>query len=105
MLLITGEEQDFVAGNKAFLEFASANTKDVLRFAYVYQRHQQPLCQALLPNQAALSPQVSAEDTCISTQSHHKTPTVCSSIEMQSAFRKSYSVFVLKVLIFMALRW
>lgn len=58
VLLITGEEQDFVAGNKAFLEFASANTKDVLRFAYVYQRHQQPLCQALLPNQAALSPQV-----------------------------------------------
>lgn len=62
MLLITGEEQDFVAGNKAFLEFASVNKKDVLRFAYVYQRHQQPLCQALLPNQAALSPQVSAGD-------------------------------------------
>lgn len=61
VLLITGDEQDFVAGNKAFLEFASVNKKDVLRFAYVYQRHQQPLCQALLPNQAALSPQVSGK--------------------------------------------
>lgn len=65
VLLITGEEQDFVAGNKAFLEFASVNKKDVLRFAYVYQRHQQPLCQALLPNQAALSPQVSGGDAAV----------------------------------------
>lgn len=67
VLLITGEEQDFVAGNKAFLEFASVNRKDVLRFAYVYQRHQQPLCQALLPNQAALSPQVSGGDASART--------------------------------------
>ncbi|KAM3621696.1 uncharacterized protein V6R79_014681 [Siganus canaliculatus] len=58
VLLITGEDQAFLPGNKAFLDFASANQKDVLRFAYVYQRQQQPLCQALLPNQAALSPQV-----------------------------------------------
>ncbi|KAM4613867.1 dnaJ homolog subfamily C member 16 isoform 2-T2 [Polymixia lowei] len=58
VLLITGEEQAFVPGNKAFLDFASANSKEVLRFAYVYQRQQQPLCQALLQNQAALSPQV-----------------------------------------------
>ncbi|KAM9409753.1 dnaJ homolog subfamily C member 16-like isoform 2-T2 [Pholidichthys leucotaenia] len=58
VLLITGEDQAFVAGNKAFLDFASANQKDVLRFAYVNQRQQQPLCQALLHNQAALSPQV-----------------------------------------------
>ncbi|CAL9704091.1 unnamed protein product [Knipowitschia caucasica] len=56
VLLIT--EQDFVAGNKAFMEFAVANKKEILRFAYVYQRHQQPLCLALLRNQAALSPQV-----------------------------------------------
>ncbi|KAM7005845.1 dnaJ homolog subfamily C member 16 [Tautogolabrus adspersus] len=58
VLLITGEDQAFLSGNKAFLDFASANSKEVLRFAYVYQRHQQPLCQALLHNQAALSPQV-----------------------------------------------
>lgn len=58
VLLITGEDQAFLPGNKAFLDFASANKKDVLRFAYVYQRHQQPLCQALLHNQAVLSPQV-----------------------------------------------
>ncbi|XP_033990859.1 dnaJ homolog subfamily C member 16-like [Trematomus bernacchii] len=58
VLLITGEDQAFLTGNKAFLDFASVNKKDVLRFAYVYQRQQQPLCQALLHNQAALSPQV-----------------------------------------------
>lgn len=58
VLLITGEDQAFLPGNKAFLDFASVNRKDVLRFAYVYQRQQQPLCQALLPHQAALSPQV-----------------------------------------------
>ncbi|CAJ1051639.1 dnaJ homolog subfamily C member 16 [Xyrichtys novacula] len=58
VLLITGEDQAFLPGNKAFLDFASANSKEVLRFAYVYQRHQQPLCQALLHNQATLSPQV-----------------------------------------------
>eukprot|EP00064_Thunnus_orientalis_P017257 superscaffoldBa00003620_g17337 len=57
VLLITGEDQTFLPGNKAFLDFASANAKEVLRFAYVYQRHQKPLCQALLNNQAALSPQ------------------------------------------------
>ncbi|KAK5872753.1 hypothetical protein PBY51_013426 [Eleginops maclovinus] len=58
VLLITGEDQAFLTGNKAFLDFASVNKKDVLRFAYVYQRQQQPLCQALLHNQAAHSPQV-----------------------------------------------
>uniref|UniRef100_A0A8C7Z031 DnaJ homolog subfamily C member 16 n=1 Tax=Oryzias sinensis TaxID=183150 RepID=A0A8C7Z031_9TELE len=58
VLLITGEDDAFLPGNKAFLDFASAYKKDVLRFAYVYQRKQQPLCQALLQNQAAVSPQV-----------------------------------------------
>uniref|UniRef100_A0A665WXN7 DnaJ homolog subfamily C member 16 n=1 Tax=Echeneis naucrates TaxID=173247 RepID=A0A665WXN7_ECHNA len=43
VLLITGEDPAFVAGNKAFLDFASANRKDILRFAYVYQSQQQPL--------------------------------------------------------------
>uniref|UniRef100_A0A1A7Z1J2 DnaJ homolog subfamily C member 16 n=2 Tax=Iconisemion striatum TaxID=60296 RepID=A0A1A7Z1J2_9TELE len=58
VLLITGEDEAFLSGNKAFLDFASANKKDVLRFAYVYQRQQQPLCQALLHNQAVASAQV-----------------------------------------------
>ncbi|KAG7493920.1 dnaJ-like subfamily C member 16-like [Solea senegalensis] len=58
VLLITGDDEAFLPGNKAFLDFASANKKDVLRFAYVYQRQQQPLCQALLHNQFSLSPQV-----------------------------------------------
>uniref|UniRef100_A0A672G478 DnaJ homolog subfamily C member 16-like n=1 Tax=Salarias fasciatus TaxID=181472 RepID=A0A672G478_SALFA len=58
VLLITGEDSAFLPGNKAFLDFATVNKKDVLRFAYVYQRQQQPLCQALFQSQAALSPQV-----------------------------------------------
>ncbi|XP_057701798.1 dnaJ homolog subfamily C member 16-like isoform X2 [Corythoichthys intestinalis] len=58
VLLITSEDQAFLPPNKAFLDFATFNRKDVLRFAYVYQRQQQPLCQALLPNQAVVSPQV-----------------------------------------------
>ncbi|XP_007561366.1 dnaJ homolog subfamily C member 16-like [Poecilia formosa] len=58
VLLITGEDEAFLPGNKAFVDFATTNKKDILRFAYVYQRQQQPLCQALLPNQAAAFPQV-----------------------------------------------
>nr|XP_057911325.1 dnaJ homolog subfamily C member 16 [Doryrhamphus excisus] len=58
VLLITSEDQAFLPGNKAFLDFATANKKEVLRFAYVYHSQQQPLCQALLPNQVVLSPQV-----------------------------------------------
>uniref|UniRef100_A0A7N8XLY0 DnaJ homolog subfamily C member 16 n=1 Tax=Mastacembelus armatus TaxID=205130 RepID=A0A7N8XLY0_9TELE len=58
VLLITGEDQAFLPSNKAFLDFATANSKEVLRFAYVYQRQQQPLCQALLHSQVSLTPQV-----------------------------------------------
>lgn len=59
MLLITGDDPAFAPGNGAFLDFAAASRKDVLRFAYVFQRQQQPLCQALLPGgQAAPPPQV-----------------------------------------------
>ncbi|XP_061544201.1 dnaJ homolog subfamily C member 16-like [Phycodurus eques] len=58
VLLITSEDQAFLPRNKAFLDFATFNNKEVLRFAYVYQHQQQPLCQALLPNQAVISPQV-----------------------------------------------
>lgn len=58
VLLITGEDEAFLPGNKAFVDFATVNKKDILRFAYVYQRQQQPLCQALLLTQAAAFPQV-----------------------------------------------
>ncbi|XP_077385664.1 dnaJ homolog subfamily C member 16-like [Festucalex cinctus] len=58
VLLITNDDQAFLPRNKAFMDFATFNTKDVLRFVYVYQHRQQPLCQALLPNQAVVSPQV-----------------------------------------------
>uniref|UniRef100_A0A7N9APL1 DnaJ homolog subfamily C member 16 n=1 Tax=Mastacembelus armatus TaxID=205130 RepID=A0A7N9APL1_9TELE len=54
VLLITGEDQAFLPSNKAFLDFATANSKEVLRFAYVYQRQQQPLCQALLHSQVVI---------------------------------------------------
>ncbi|KAK0132870.1 DnaJ subfamily C member 16 [Merluccius polli] len=48
VLLMTSDEESFSPGNQAFLSFASTNTKEVLRFAYVYQRLQQPLCDALM---------------------------------------------------------
>ncbi|KAL6119978.1 dnajc16 [Pungitius sinensis] len=44
VLLITGDEETFSLGNNAFLSFASTNAKEVVRFAYVYQRLQRPLC-------------------------------------------------------------
>uniref|UniRef100_A0A672GTY1 DnaJ homolog subfamily C member 16 n=1 Tax=Salarias fasciatus TaxID=181472 RepID=A0A672GTY1_SALFA len=57
VLLITGDEEIFSFGNQAFLSFASANTREVVRFAYVYQRLQQPLCDILMQNkESAQSP-------------------------------------------------
>uniref|UniRef100_A0A3B4YP06 DnaJ homolog subfamily C member 16 n=1 Tax=Seriola lalandi dorsalis TaxID=1841481 RepID=A0A3B4YP06_SERLL len=50
VLLMTRDEETFSFGNQAFLSFASANTKEVVRFAYVYQRLQQPLCDILMQN-------------------------------------------------------
>ncbi|CAJ1055508.1 dnaJ homolog subfamily C member 16-like isoform X1 [Xyrichtys novacula] len=50
VLLITGDEETFSSGNQAFLSFASTNTKEIIRFAYVYQRLQQPLCEILIQN-------------------------------------------------------
>ncbi|XP_034394124.1 dnaJ homolog subfamily C member 16-like isoform X2 [Cyclopterus lumpus] len=50
VLLITGDEETFSFGNHAFLSFASTNTKEVVRFAYVYQRQQQPLCDIFTQN-------------------------------------------------------
>uniref|UniRef100_A0A671U0N4 DnaJ homolog subfamily C member 16 n=1 Tax=Sparus aurata TaxID=8175 RepID=A0A671U0N4_SPAAU len=50
VLLITGDEETFSFGNQAFLSFASTNGKEVVRFAYVYQRLQQPLCDILMQN-------------------------------------------------------
>ncbi|KAJ8265616.1 hypothetical protein COCON_G00147150 [Conger conger] len=58
VLLITGEEESFTPGNKAFLSLASSNTKEVLRFTYVYQRQQQSLCEALLKTRDSTPPQV-----------------------------------------------
>uniref|UniRef100_A0A667ZEQ0 DnaJ homolog subfamily C member 16 n=1 Tax=Myripristis murdjan TaxID=586833 RepID=A0A667ZEQ0_9TELE len=60
VLLITGDEETFSFGNQAFLSFASTNTKEVVRFAYVYQRLQQPLCDILMQNKdsAPSPPQV-----------------------------------------------
>ncbi|XP_024915459.1 dnaJ homolog subfamily C member 16 isoform X2 [Cynoglossus semilaevis] len=50
VLLITRDEEVFSSGNQAFLSFASSNTKEVVRFAYVYPRLQQPLCDILIQN-------------------------------------------------------
>ncbi|KAM9800291.1 dnaJ homolog subfamily C member 16-like [Syngnathus typhle] len=58
VLLITNDDQTFLPQYQAFLDFATFNKKEVLRFVYVYQHKQQPFCQALLPNQAVVSPQV-----------------------------------------------
>ncbi|KAG9339272.1 hypothetical protein JZ751_023972, partial [Albula glossodonta] len=58
VLLITGEEESFSFGNGAFLSVASSNTKEVLRFAYVYQRQQQALCETLLKSRDSAQPQV-----------------------------------------------
>ncbi|XP_041954952.1 dnaJ homolog subfamily C member 16 isoform X2 [Alosa sapidissima] len=58
VLLITSEEESFSTGNKAFLSLASTNTNEVLRFAYVYQRQQQALCDTLLRSRDSTPPQV-----------------------------------------------
>ncbi|XP_061910463.1 dnaJ homolog subfamily C member 16-like isoform X2 [Entelurus aequoreus] len=59
VLLITGDDESFSLGNRAFLSFASSNAKEVVRFAYVYQHVQQPLCNALMTSKdSTLPPQV-----------------------------------------------
>ncbi|XP_062314899.1 dnaJ homolog subfamily C member 16 [Osmerus eperlanus] len=58
VLLITGEEESFAAGHQAFLSFASTNNREVVRFAYVYQQLQQPLCDILLKKEGTPPPQV-----------------------------------------------
>uniref|UniRef100_W5M1F8 DnaJ heat shock protein family (Hsp40) member C16 n=1 Tax=Lepisosteus oculatus TaxID=7918 RepID=W5M1F8_LEPOC len=58
ILLITGEGDSFTRGYNEFLSFASANAKEVLRFAYVYQKQQQPLCDALLRGRDGAPPQI-----------------------------------------------
>uniref|UniRef100_A0A8D3AAF7 DnaJ homolog subfamily C member 16 n=1 Tax=Scophthalmus maximus TaxID=52904 RepID=A0A8D3AAF7_SCOMX len=50
VLLITRDEETLSFGNQAFLSFASTNSKEVLRYAYVYQQLQQPLCDILMQN-------------------------------------------------------
>lgn len=57
VLLLTADEEPFSFGNHEFLSFASTNAKEVVRFAYVYKRLQQPLCDILLRKQdSAQSP-------------------------------------------------
>ncbi|XP_077469693.1 dnaJ homolog subfamily C member 16 isoform X2 [Stigmatopora argus] len=62
VLLITGDDESFSSRNRAFLSFASSNTREVVRFAYVYQQLQQPLCSILRTGkesaQASLPPRV-----------------------------------------------
>ncbi|XP_049610862.1 dnaJ homolog subfamily C member 16 isoform X1 [Syngnathus scovelli] len=62
VLLITGNDESFSPGNQAFLAFASSNTKEVVRFTYVYQQLQQPLCNILMTSKDStkipLPPQV-----------------------------------------------
>ncbi|XP_061535950.1 dnaJ homolog subfamily C member 16-like isoform X1 [Phycodurus eques] len=62
VLLMTGDGESFSPGKQAFLSFASSNTKEVVRFAYVYQQLQQPLCNILMTSkdstQGPLPPQV-----------------------------------------------
>lgn len=48
VLLLTGDEEPLSFGNQEFLSFASTNAKEVVRYAYVYKRLQQPLCDILL---------------------------------------------------------
>ncbi|MBN3301315.1 DJC16 protein, partial [Amia calva] len=58
ILLITGEDESLASSYDEFVSVAASNTKDVLRFAYVYQKQQQPLCDTLLKNQESSSSQV-----------------------------------------------
>uniref|UniRef100_A0A4W5L281 DnaJ homolog subfamily C member 16 n=1 Tax=Hucho hucho TaxID=62062 RepID=A0A4W5L281_9TELE len=56
VLLITGDEESYTIGNQAFLSFAYTNTQEVVRFAYVYQRLQHPLCDTLLKTKDSTPP-------------------------------------------------
>ncbi|XP_076850874.1 dnaJ homolog subfamily C member 16 [Brachyhypopomus gauderio] len=58
VLLITGDEESFVSVNSAFYDFASSNSKEILKFAYVYQRQQKALCDILLNKEDLSPPQV-----------------------------------------------
>ncbi|XP_038149084.1 dnaJ homolog subfamily C member 16 isoform X2 [Cyprinodon tularosa] len=60
VLLITADEETNSLGIQSFLSFASTNTREVVRFAYVYQRLQQPLCDILMysGDSSQLTPQV-----------------------------------------------
>ncbi|XP_063072241.1 dnaJ homolog subfamily C member 16-like isoform X2 [Engraulis encrasicolus] len=58
VLLMTSDEDWLSPSNSAFLAFAAANTREVIRFAYVSQRSQQPLCHTLLKDRDAIAPQV-----------------------------------------------
>lgn len=48
VVLLTGEGDKFAETYEAFLTFAVANTKDVLRFAHIYNERQPEFADALL---------------------------------------------------------
>uniref|UniRef100_A0AAZ3QZL0 DnaJ homolog subfamily C member 16 n=1 Tax=Oncorhynchus tshawytscha TaxID=74940 RepID=A0AAZ3QZL0_ONCTS len=56
VLLINGDEESYTIGNQAFISFAYTNTQEVVRFAYAYQRLQQPLCDTLLKTKDSTQP-------------------------------------------------
>ncbi|MGH0167985.1 UNVERIFIED_CONTAM: hypothetical protein FKN15_060164 [Acipenser sinensis] len=58
VLLVTSGEDSFTNGNEEFLSFAASNTKEIFRFAYVYQKQQQALCDVLLKDKESVPSQV-----------------------------------------------
>lgn len=58
VLLVTSGEDSFTNGNEEFLSFAASNTKEIFRFAYVYQKQQQALCDVLLKDKESIPSQV-----------------------------------------------
>ncbi|XP_028663555.1 dnaJ homolog subfamily C member 16 [Erpetoichthys calabaricus] len=58
VILITVEQDSISNGYAAFLEFASSNSKDIFRFAYVNQKQQKALCDVLLKDLDSTFPQV-----------------------------------------------
>ncbi|XP_062842635.1 dnaJ homolog subfamily C member 16 [Trichomycterus rosablanca] len=58
VLLITGEDESFGSVKAAFLDFASSNTEEIIKFTYVSQERQQSFCDTLLKREYLIPPQV-----------------------------------------------
>ncbi|XP_069774952.1 dnaJ homolog subfamily C member 16 isoform X1 [Narcine bancroftii] len=56
VLLMIGERDKMQTPHNSFVSFASMNTKESLRFAYIYQERQQAFINALLPPALMSSP-------------------------------------------------